>query len=93
MKEKRIIPDPNSQNLFSENNTNYTINKNPAFLLDIKGEFKFNIKLFSISLRSGYLFDVTNKRWKNPSILVNSPKTSMMGWHIQAGLGINLKVY
>lgn len=93
LKEERIIPDPNSQNLFSENNTNYTINKNPAFLLDIKGEFKFNIKLFSISLRGGYLFDVTNKRWKNPSILVNSPKTSMMGWHVLAGLGINLKVY
>ncbi len=93
LKEQRIIPDPNSQNLFSENNTNYTIHKNPSFLIDIKGELKFNIKIFSLSLRGGYLFDVTNKRWRNPNILSNSPKTAMMGWHAQAGLGINLKVY
>ncbi|MEZ4936399.1 MAG: hypothetical protein R2799_02265 [Crocinitomicaceae bacterium] len=93
LKEIRVIPDPNSVNLFSENNTNYTIYKNPAFLLDFKGEVKFNVKIFSLSFRGGYLLDVTNKRWKNPDILSNSPKTGMMGWHIRAGLGINLKVY
>lgn len=93
LKEERIIPDPNSANLFSENNTNYTIYKNPSFLIDIKGEVKFNIKFFSLSFRGGYLFDVTNKRWKNPGILENSPKTAMMGWHFRGGLGINLKVY
>ncbi|MCB0478935.1 MAG: hypothetical protein KDC84_12260 [Crocinitomicaceae bacterium] len=93
LKEQKIISDPNSANLFSENYTNYTIYKNPSLLLDFKGELKFNIKIFSISFRGGYLLDVTNKRWKNPELLTNSPKTAMMGWHVRAGLGINLKVY
>jgi hypothetical protein len=93
LKETKTINDPNSLNLFSENNQNYTIYKNPSFLIDIKGEIKFNIKIFSISIKGGYLFDVTNKHWKNPNILPNSPKTAMMGWHIKGGLGINLKVY
>lgn len=93
LKEERIIPAPNSGNLFSEQNKNYTIYKNPSFLLDFKGEIKFNIKIFSISFRGGYLLDLTNKRWKNPGILPDSPKTAMAGWHIKGGLGINLKVY
>lgn len=93
LSETRIIPDQNSMNLLSENNQNYTVYKNPSFLIDIKGEIKFNIKMFSISFRGGYLFDVTNKHWKNPNILPNSPNTAMMGWHIKGGLGINLKVY
>ena len=93
LKEERLIPDPNSLNLFSENNKNYTVYKNPSFLIDIKAELKFNIKIFSLSLKGGYLFDVTNKHWKNPNLLTNSPKTAMMGWHFKCGLGINLKVY
>lgn len=93
LKETRTIPDPNSMNLFSENNQNYTIYKNPNFLIDLKTEFKFNVNIFSFSIKGGYLFDVTNKHWRSTDILPNSPKTAMMGWHVKAGLGINLKVY
>lgn len=65
---------------------------NPAFMVDALLDLRYMRKGLCIFIRSGAIYDLSNRHWKaNGEILNNTPKTDWSGWYAQGGIGIALE--
>ncbi len=64
--------------------------KNPAVYFDFSIDSRIKIKFISLGFKGGYVWDISNYKWRAGELLESSPKTGLNGFYVNGNFSVYL---